>query len=171
MDTTAAEFIQRSRDYLSGEYLPKIRVCLGVLSYEDLWWRPNPGSNSVGNLVLHLGGNARQWVVSGICQEPDVRDRAREFEEAERPDGPHLIAGLEAALGKVDAALATVTSAELHEPRTIQSLETTVLGALYHVVEHFSMHTGQIIYITKMRTGRDLNFYDVDPDGNVRTNW
>jgi uncharacterized damage-inducible protein DinB len=171
MTSAADEFIQRSREYLTREYLPKIRACVDVLSYEDLWWRPNPGSNSIGNLVLHLGGNARQWVVSGICQEPDVRDRAREFEEAERPDGPHLIAGLEAALAEVDHALGTLSPAEMHEPREIQSLPTTVMGALYHVVEHFSMHTGQIIYITKLRTGRDLRFYDVDPAGNVRTNW
>ena len=69
-------FIQRSLAYLVGEYFPKIRRCVEGLTDEDIWWRPNPASNSIGNLILHLAGNVRQWVVSGIGGAPDERKRA-----------------------------------------------------------------------------------------------
>ena len=72
---TGNAFISRSDAYLRGDYLPKIRLSVKRLSHEDLWWRPNPASNSVGNLILHLAGNVRQWVVSGIGGAPDDRRR------------------------------------------------------------------------------------------------
>jgi len=164
-------FIDTCRHYLGAEYLPKIRLCLEDLSEQDIWWRPNPNSNSVGNLVLHLAGNVRQWVVAGVGQEPDVRERSAEFAAAGGLSGEELVFRLEAALEEVDRVLATLDPSVLHEPRTIQGLETTGLGALYHAVEHFSMHTGQILYIIKLRTGADLRFYDVDAHGDVKTNW
>ena len=159
-------FIERSRSYLRGEYLPKIRRVLDGLSTEDIWWRPNQASNSVGNLVLHLAGNARQWVVSGIGGEADVRRRQGEFDARQGMDAGELVAHLEAALAEVDGVLAGLQPQELDGTRVIQGLEVTVLDALYHVVEHFSMHTGQILYVAKMRTNRDLGFYQVK-DGNV----
>lgn len=170
-DGRHAEFIRRSRDYLSGQYLPKIRESLRRLPAEDLWWRPNEASNSVGNLVLHLAGNVRQWIVAGIAGRPDVRDRAAEFAAREGGDAEAVLARLEEALAEVDRTLADLDPGLLDEPRTIQGLETTGFGALYHAVEHFAMHTGQILWITKMRTGADLGFYSVDDDGSIRTHW
>ena len=163
-------FIHRSRHYLNGEYLPKIRRSLQGLTREDLWWRPNEASNSMGNLVLHLAGNVRQWVVSGIGRRPDIRRRQEEFDRREGLDGPELLARLESALAEVDSVLAELEPSELEETRVIQGLEVTVLDALYHVVEHFSMHTGQIIYLSKLRSDLDLEFYQVK-DGRVTTHW
>jgi hypothetical protein len=57
------------------------------------------------------------------------------------------------------------------EPRRIQGLDTTVFGAIYHVVEHFSTHTGQIVMLTKLRTGKDLGFWEALPDGTVVRKW
>jgi len=171
MDRNGQEFIRQSRYYLAGEYLPKIRAGLAGMTTEDLWWRPNRESNSVANLVLHLAGNVRQWVVAGVGQEPDVRERSAEFAAAGGLSGDELVSCLEAALEEVDRVLANLDPTVLSEPRTIQGLETTGLGALYHAVEHFSMHTGQILYIIKLRTGADLRFYDVDAAGDVKTNW
>lgn len=164
-------FLNLSREYLLDEYLPKIRSCLRRLSQEDLWWRPNPRSNSVGNLVLHLAGNVRQWVVSGIGGQPDVRDRDREFEAGDGWTAEELSRHLEETLDAVDGVLGSLGPDRLGEPLTVQGIDTTVLGALYHAVEHFSGHTAQISWITKMRTGQDLGFYRIDPDGRVHTTW
>lgn len=163
-------FIQQSRSYLSDEYLPRIGRCMEVLPAEDLWWRPNPASNSVANLLLHLAGNVRQWIVSGIGGRPDVRERETEFAADDGADASDLLAHLEATLESVDGVLAELDPARLDEKIRVQGNDVTVLGALYHAVEHFSMHVGQIIYITKLKTGSDLRFYEVE-DGIARKNW
>lgn len=167
---TGQAFIQRSNAYLQGDYLPKIRLSVKKLSDEDLWWRPNPASNSIGNLILHLAGNIRQWVVSGIGGSPDGRRRDEEFQADGGYSGPELLAHLEKALGEVGDVLGGLDPEKLLEARTIQGIDTTVLDALYHVVEHFSTHTGQIVYLTKLRTGQDLGFWEVR-DGKAIPRW
>ncbi len=164
-------FIQLSREYLRGEYLPKVRACLRRLDPDDLWWRPNPRSNSVGNLVLHLAGNVRQWVVSGIGGRPDVRERDGEFGAEGGWSAEELARHLDETLAAVDEVLEGLDPRRLGEPLMVQGIETTVLGGLYHVVEHFSGHTAQIAWITKMRTDEDLGFYAIDAEGRVRTTW
>lgn len=163
-------FIQSTRRYLSAEYLPKIERCLEQLSDEDLWWQPNPHSNSIGTLLRHMQGNIRQYIVSGVGGEPDRRRRTEEFTSEERPSKDQLLNDLKRTLDEVDNVLAGLQPEALTERRTIQGREKSLLDAVYHATEHFSMHTGQIIYITKMRTGRDLGFYSF-PEGTVRTHW
>lgn len=171
-DGSAEAFLAESRRYLTVEYPAKIDSAVRLLEIEDLWWRPTLGSNSVGHLVRHLSGNVRQWVVHGIGGHPDVRERAAEFGDDDQPPLETLMGDLRLALEDADRVLDRLTSASLTEPRDIQGLRTTVLLALYHVVEHFSMHTGQILWIVKARTGRDLGFYQVDDDGYVTgTTW
>src|SRR5260370_35665425 len=63
------------------KYLPLIVRCLQLLSERDIWWRPNTASNSAGNIALHLCGNVRQWIISGLGGAPDKRDRDSEFSE------------------------------------------------------------------------------------------
>jgi uncharacterized damage-inducible protein DinB len=172
----AKSFLITSRGHLLGEYVPKLKRCLRVLSEDDVWWRPNAASNSVGNLVLHLCGNARQWIVSGVCGGSDTRDRPGEFERRSGLGGDDLIGHLESTMAEVDAALRSLEAVAdgrpdlLEERRTIQGMDVTVLDAVYHVVEHFSQHTGQVIYITKQRTGRDLAFWEVE-GAVARPNW
>jgi len=163
-------FVTESRRYLVEEYLPKIRRALDGLTPEDIWWRPNPASNSIGNLVLHLAGNARQWVVAGIGEQADVRKRQEEFDQAGGMTGPELVDHLQRTLEEVDRVLSDLPWERLGEERVIQGFSVTVLQALYHVVEHFSMHVGQILYLSKLRSGRDLGFYRVR-DGALKTNW
>jgi len=165
-----AAFVALSRRYLLEEYFPKIRRSVEGLGEEEIWWRPNPASNSMGNLILHLAGNVRQWVVAGIGGAPDIRDRDGEFKARGGRGGEALLEHLHDALEEVDGVLARLPVSSLEEERVIQGLPVTVLGALYHVVEHFSMHTGQIIYLSKLRTGRDLGFYRVK-GGEVETTW
>lgn len=170
-DDLSRAFIQQSRAQLTDEYTPKILACLGKLTEEDVWWRPNPATNSVGNLILHLCGNARQWIVASIEGHHDIRIRSAEFTAEGGFDKAMLSALLTTTLRDVDAVLASLPLDALKEKRQVQGFEMTVMQAIYHVVEHFSGHTGQITYITKMRTANELDFYRVAPDGTVTTTW
>jgi uncharacterized damage-inducible protein DinB len=152
-------FLNESRRYVIEEYPTKIRACLDLLEDADLWWRPNDQSNSIGNLLLHLAGNIRQWIVSGVGGAPDTRTRQSEFDERGPLPREEVLRRFDETLADANAVFVRLSVASLGETRSIQGRETTVLHAIYHVVEHFSMHTGQIIYLTKQRTARDLGFY------------
>ena len=171
MSDIAQAFIDQSRRFLFKEYLRKIECCLDELSEEDLWWRPNETSNSVGNLLLHLAGNVRQWIVHGVGGAHDVRQRQQEFDERNPLPAEALLLGLREALEEVDRVLADLDPADLSQRRLIQGMDVTALEAIYHVVEHFSTHVGQIVYLTKLRTGRNLQFYEMNADGSVRRSW
>jgi len=154
----AGEIVTQATHSLSEHHLPRILECLKMLSDEDIWWRPHSTSNSAGNLALHLSGNVRQWIISGLGGEPDRRERDKEF--AER--GPMARRALEARLrGTVVEAGKVLEELDTHKlihVYSIQGFRVTGLEAVAHVVEHFAYHTGQIIYITKLRLGEDLGF-------------
>lgn len=167
---SAAAFLAQSREYLTGHYLPKIRAAVGQLGDADLWWRPNEASNSVGNLLLHLAGNIRQWIVSGLGNAPDQRDRAAEFARRDPLERDVLLTLLTEAIFEADAVIARADPAALDARLTIQGRQVSVLQAIYHVVEHLALHAGQIIYIAKLRGAKDLGFYRME--GTIpRPNW
>ena len=147
--------------------MPKIERCLERLTDEQIWWRPNEESNSIGNLVLHLCGNARQWIVCGVGNAPSTRDRDAEFAQRETIERDRLLNLLHTTLADVDSTLRNLEP-KLSDPetllarRTIQSSDVDILEAIFHVTEHFSMHTGQIIMLTKMLTASDMHFYDFE---------
>jgi uncharacterized damage-inducible protein DinB len=163
----AAAAIARSRYYLGVEYPAKLRAALLAIPADRLWWRPHPSANSAGNLVLHLAGNVRQWVVCGIGGAPDGRERDAEFAATGGWDHDRLLAHLAAACADAVAVIDTLDADALAAPRTIQGRETTVFAALYHVVEHFSGHVGQIILIAKWLVPDAVRFYD-DTGGLAR---
>jgi uncharacterized damage-inducible protein DinB len=154
------QFLARSRHYLAVEYPAKIRLCLDVLPAEALWRRSDDGSNSVGNLLLHLAGNVRQWLVSSVGGAEDTRYRSAEFEAREGHDVETLWRALRATLDEADAVIAAQSAATLLERRTIQGRDVSVLDAVYHVVEHFALHTGQIILLTKAYSPGRIRFYE-----------
>jgi uncharacterized damage-inducible protein DinB len=162
MNETGHEFIARSRYHLGNDFLPKIEKCLEQLTDEQIWWRPNEQSNSIGNLVLHVCGNARQWIVSGLGRAADARNRDAEFAQREMVSRADLHSLLKRTLHDVDATLAAYDDGKLLERQTIQGTDVTALEAIFHVVEHFSMHTGQIILLTKLLTAADLRFYNFE---------
>lgn len=167
--TAGAAFLHRSGAYLD-EYLTKIRFCLDELTDDDLWWRPNEASNSIGNLMLHLAGNLRQWVVSGVGGAGDTRERGAEFAERGPVPRAELFDRLEETVREARGVLEKLDETGLAERRAIQGRDVSVLDAVYHVVEHFAMHTGQIIFLAKARTGRGLGFYR-DADGLAEPIW
>jgi len=137
----------------------RIRTCVERLSDDQLWMRQHETENAVGNILLHLAGNVRQWIISGIGGKPDVRVRDREFSARGDIAAQDLLARLEATVEEANAVLDSLTPEVLAERIVIQKHETSKLEAVYHVVEHFGGHTGQIIFVTKLVTGEDLGFY------------
>ncbi len=137
----------------------RIADCLSRLSEEQIWSRGGRHQNAAGNLVLHLCGNVRQWIGHGAGGLPDIRARDAEFAAHGGLSRTELIERLDAVLREADAILEGLTPQRLRESVTIQGYRVTVLEAVYHAVEHFSQHTGQIIFITKWLTGEDLGYY------------
>ena len=163
LDTSSA-FIAHASNFLVSDYLPKIERCLEKLTDEQIWWRANEESNSIGNLILHLCGNARQWIICGVGAQPDNRDRDSEFAQREIVPREQLLTLLHTTLREVQATLRDLNPSVLLEQRKIQGNDVEILEAIFHVTEHFSMHTGQIIMLTKMFTSSDLRFYEFEDD-------
>jgi uncharacterized damage-inducible protein DinB len=137
----------------------RIETCLGRLSAEQVWARGSENENAVGNLVLHLCGNMRQWIVSGVGGKPDVRVRDREFTARGDVTPAELAERLKGTVEEAVEVIDKVTAARLAEHVTVQKYDVTVMEAIAHVVEHFGQHTGQIMFATKMMTGQELGFY------------
>ena len=155
----ASLFLEHSRKKLFDEWWPRLRSTVETLTEEQLWWRPNDASNSIGNLLLHLNGNVRQWLVSSFNRQEDHRDRPAEFAEiAGGPPAP-ILSQLVATLDEAGAVLSRLAEPDLLAPMEIQGYHVTGLVAVYQVVEHFGLHYGQIMYITKALQGKDLGFY------------
>ena len=167
---TGENFIVRSRALLDEEYRIKLRRAVEALPPDRLWWRPNEQSNSVGNLLLHLEGNVRQWIVSGVGGERDTRQRAAEFAATEGASAEELLQRLEQTLDEADAVLARLRPDSLGDRRTIQARDVTVLDAVYQVVTHFALHLGQIILVAKERVPGAVQFYE-DAGGTARPIW
>jgi uncharacterized damage-inducible protein DinB len=163
-------FVARSRYWLTKEYPIKLRHCVNALPPSAVWARPNATSNSVGNLLVHLAGNVTEWILGGVGGQTISRNRAAEFAQTEGRDGSRLLDDLEAVLQKADGVLADLTAEDLTRSVTIQGRGTTVLSAVYHFVEHFSMHTGQIVLLTKIYAPDKIHFYE-DAGGLARPTW
>ena len=152
----AQHFLDQARWYFTSSYLPKIEHCLSLLTDEDVWWRANEASNSAGNLILHLSGNVQQWIIGGVGNRPYQRDRQHEFDARGANTRAELLALVKTTLTQADQVLAEVEPDRLLERKEIQGCEVTVLEAILRIVQHFSLHTGQIMLLTKMRAGEDL---------------
>ncbi len=141
------------------QYTDRILICLDRLTPEQIWARGSDSENAIGNLVLHLSGNVRQWIGSGVAGRENVRDRDAEFAARGEANAETLRALLRTTVGEAIEVIGKLTPERLAETIRVQGYDVTVLQAVYHVVEHFSQHTGQIIFATKLFTGGDLGFY------------
>jgi uncharacterized damage-inducible protein DinB len=158
MTETERQFLDYSSKKLQ-ELSSRIDTCLLQLNDELVWARGGDNENALGNMVLHLCGNVRQWILSGIGGEPDTRRRDEEFAARGGVTVPELRDRLNATISAAIAIIDSVPSERLTERHSIQGYDASVLEVIYHVLEHFSMHTGQVIFVTKMLTGADLGFY------------
>ena len=155
-----AWFTKESARYLREVYLPRLRKAVETLPERDLWWRPHAGVTSVGNLLLHLDGNLRQWILGGLGGAEDRRRRSEEFTRREGGTKAELLGALAGTIE--EAAKVVERQTGLDRALRIQGFETTPREAIYHVVEHLSWHVGQIVWIAKMRAGEahGIAFYD-----------
>ena len=137
----------------------RIEDCVGRLNHDQIWTRNADNVNSVGNLILHLSGNVRQWIGFGIGDLADQRDRDSEFAARGGMDAKELLERARKTVSDAIDILGRFDGARMLDKVTIQNLEVTKMEAIYQVVEHFAQHTGQIIFVTKMLTGDDLGYF------------
>ncbi len=137
----------------------RINACLERLNEDQIWLRGSENENAVGNLCLHLAGNVRQWIGHGVAGREDVRVRDLEFSARGGKTAADLRALLAATVQEAAELIERLQPESLLRETHIQRYDVTVLGAIYHVVEHFAQHTGQIIFATKAFTGEDMGFY------------
>jgi uncharacterized damage-inducible protein DinB len=140
------------------KYLSQIVRCLQLLSEKEIWWRPNDASNAAGNIVLHLSGNLRQWIISGLGGAPDARERDKEFSERGPVPRRTLISQLRKTVEETCETIDRISAEKLSQDFPIQGYQVSGLVAISHVYEHFAYHAGQIAYLTKLKRGNDLRF-------------
>ena len=156
--STESEFLNFSADKLI-QLLERIEACVDRLTAEQLWTRGSEQENAVGNLMLHLAGNVRQWILSGVGGAPDHRDRDSEFRARSGAGAQELKTELRSTVEEAAALIRGRRPDRLSETIRPQGYEGSVLAAIYHVVEHFAGHAFQIMFATKLLTGGDLGFY------------
>jgi hypothetical protein len=140
------------------QFLPgQIRQSIQQLSDEELWWRPNQESNSVGNLILHLSGSIRNYLCRSIGGFDYTRDRAAEFTERGPIPREQLLAIFDQMVEQATATLESFETSRFfggtEEPDYYPNLFDQICG----VLTHLSLHTGQIIYVTKMLKAGSLD--------------
>lgn len=164
---TAAQLVTLASEQWKREvpdgYLPKICDSLNLLSDDEIWWRPNDPSNSVGNIVLHLCGNIRQWIVSGLGGAKDTRERDLEFSEKGPIARDKLVTQLRDTVREASAVVTRLSAADLVRRYNVQGFDVTGYEASIHVTTHFAYHAGQIIYVAKMKRAADLGFTKLPP--------
>jgi uncharacterized damage-inducible protein DinB len=144
----------------------RLAECLRQLNADQVWARGNEHSNSIGNLILHLSGNVRQWIGGGVAGFPDTRQRDEEFSARGGLTINQLTRRLDMVVNEAIGLLRVLPESRLTEPLSMQGYNVTVLEGIYHVVEHFSHHTGQVILLTKLHTRRPLDFYGFIQDAH-----
>lgn len=153
-------FLQEIQRRIITESIDRSRQCLERLTEEQVWFRPNEHSNSVGNLVRHCCGNARQWILAGLLGAPDTRMRDEEFDPENTTTKAELVTILNELEQELSVLLPTVTADQLTDAYTVQGFEENGMGILIHVAEHFSYHVGQMTWIVKMLTNRPTGYYE-----------
>jgi hypothetical protein len=138
--------------------LDRIKHCLGQLNDAQVWHRSQPSLNTIGNLVLHLCGNLRQWIVAGLGGAPDERNRPAEFAERGMVPKDELVRNLEAVVEEAKRILPDLDARQLTEARRIQGFDVTGVAAVFDSVAHFRGHTQEIVHMTRFQLGDAYKF-------------
>ena len=157
-DELGKRYIEWCRFRLMNQYWPRVERCVTELNEEEIWWRQHETNNSVGNLLLHLTGNLRQFILSGVGGAADMRDKQEEFAQRKKIPTAELLRSLKEALASTDRVLSGLSATRLLDHTTVQGTDRHIVEVLSVVVEHFALHCGQIIYIAKLKTGREMKF-------------
>lgn len=157
MTDTSALFLTASSQKLT-DSVKTLGRCLDRITDEQVWSRGGEYENAVGNLVLHLCGNIRQWIIHGVGGHADVRVRDAEFSADSGYTRAELLALFSSTIDEAIPVINSVSDSRLLETMHAQQRTKTVLEAIYMVVGHVEMHMGQIIFMTKQLAGTDLDF-------------
>ena len=144
------------------EGFSRIQKCLSFFTEEELWQRPNQNTVSIGNLILHLSGNVRQWICAGFGAQTDIRTRDHEFAAEGGYSKEELISIIEQTIKDAQAVLKEASPEDLTAIKKVQVYEESGLSIIVHVIEHFSYHIGQITYATKAIKDVDTQYYSED---------
>lgn len=158
MDTKQALILEFDTRVFSENYV-RIFKCLTLIEEKQLWLSPNNTIPSIGNLILHLCGNARQWILSGIGGREDNRNRNQEFVVQKNIRRSDLIFLLENLKSNIHQVLSEMRKEDLFAHKMIQGFNSSNFSSMIHVIEHFSYHTGQITILTKYFTNKETNYY------------
>lgn len=165
MNSNSLDVTQEISRAIIGELndaIRKIEHCLAQLSEDQLWWRPGEEMNSIANLILHLGGNVRQWVVAGVGGSPDTRLRQSEFDQRRGMTSSDLRDLLAQVRSEFRNTLESLTPDELLRRREVQGNDVTGAEAIVHSVAHFRGHTQEIVHLTRIQLG-DVYQFDFVP--------
>ena len=157
--TFQIEFVTQAI-YRMEESLRMVKICMGQISEDTIWKKPNATTNSIGNLILHLCGNITQYGISSLRKEKDERNRDEEFTVKEGYSKGELLEKLESTVREAENAFKEIEPEEFLRKRKVQGFEFSGIGNIIHVVEHFSYHAGQIALWTKLLNNQDLGFYN-----------
>ena len=166
MEKIKKEFIKDCIRHLN-EYTKRVKICLDMLSEEQVWQKPNESSNSVANLILHLCGNMTQYVLSSLGGKADLRERDKEFSAKGGFTKEQLFEKLSGVVHSVIEEIQIHDEESLLKTRSVQGFEKSGIAIILHITEHYSYHTGQIALLTKLMTNEDLGFYK-DMDLNAK---
>jgi hypothetical protein len=153
----ATEFVANSSELLDQSMI-KIFHCVEQLSENQVWWRPYPNANSIGNLCLHISGNLRQWGIVPLTGDKDRRERASEFSDNVKLSKDELIGDLESVMAEAKQAWSPLNEERLMREHRIQGFQVTVAHAILHTSSHFAGHTHQIITLTRIQLGDAYRF-------------
>ncbi len=159
MEKELAEFTDQSI-YRMEESTRMIKKCLAELTEDEVWKRPNTSTNTIGNLMLHLCGNIRQYAISSLGNTQDNRKRDEEFSHSEKLPKQELLERLTNTVEEARDVVRQASPEEMLRKRKVQGFELSGIGIIVHVTEHYSYHTGQIALLTKLWKNKDLGFYD-----------
>ena len=149
MSELARAVIAENRRRLVDGFPPQVRACLDVLTDEQIWWRPNEGSNAIGNLVLHVCGSSRHFLGRGVGGSDYVRDRDAEFRERGPVPRERLLSILTEAADEARRVMDALSPDRLLEMSPLGPPHT-VLALVVRTAHHWGVHSAQIVWATKM---------------------
>ncbi len=152
------EFLDQSA-YRIGLNFPRIKTCIELLSDEEVWQRANASSNSIGNLVLHLCGNMTQYIISALGRNEDKRERDSEFSAMAGYTAAELLEKMKTVTEECIKIINGLGEKQLLARYEVQGYQLSGIAVLIHVTEHYSYHTGQIVFLTKSLKDIDTGFY------------
>lgn len=160
METDWADEFKKQAIYRISESVRMLEISLQKVDREFCWQQVNKNTNSIGTLLVHLEGNIRQYILSGLGGQADIRNRESEFGNSNRPEVSVVWEKLSATISEARETINSCSREQFLTYKEVQGFSLSGLGIVLHVVEHLSYHTGQVAHMVKARSGQDLGFYE-----------